>query len=112
VNSQLEALIMLQDIDLMIQEMTDLKTADQMSRIGFDVNEVGKLREARAEVARKIEPDLVTVYQRLMQRYPRAIVPVRNQVCLACFVKQPTKDLPTDEKIRTCQRCNRFLYYI
>jgi hypothetical protein len=112
VNAQLEALIMLQDIDLMIQEMTDQKTASEMSQIGFDVNEVGRLREARDEVADKIDPELVMVYQRLMQRYPRAIVPVRNQVCLACFVKQPTKDLPTDAKIRTCQRCNRFLYYI
>ena len=111
-NAQLEALIMLQDVDLMIQEMTDHNTASQMSRIGFDVNAVDNLREAREELIRKVDSDLFTVYQRLMQRYPRAVVPVRNQVCLACFVKQPTKDLPTDQTIRTCQRCNRFLYYI
>lgn len=111
-NAQLEALIVLQDIDLMIQEMSDKATASQMSQIGFDVNAVDRLREARDDVIRKLKPDLVASYQRLMQRYARAVVPVRNQVCLACFVKQPTKDLPTDHTIRNCQRCNRFLYYI
>lgn len=111
-NSQLEALIILQDIDLMIREMSDKATASQMSQIGFDVNAVDRLREARDDLIRKVEPDLFASYQRLMQRYPRAVVPVRNQVCLACFVKQPTKDLPTDQTIRCCQRCNRFLYYI
>jgi len=111
VNPQLEVLIMLQDIDLMIQEVSDKVTASQMSQIGFDVNAVDRL-QARDELIRKIDPDLFTSYQRLMQRYPRAVVPVRNQVCLACFVKQPTKDLPTDHTIRSCQRCNRFLYYI
>ena len=103
---------MLQDIDLLIQEMTDKKTASQMSRIGFDVDAVDNLREAREELIRKVDADLFAVYQRLTHRYPRAIVPCRNQVCLACFVKQPTKDLPTDQTVRTCQRCNRFLYYI
>jgi predicted nucleic acid-binding Zn-ribbon protein len=112
VNPQLETLIMLQDLDLMIKEMSDQKTASQMSRIGFEVEAVDNLREARQELARKIEPDLLAVYTRLMERYPRAIVPVRNNVCLACFLKQPTKYSTTDDKIRWCNHCNRFLYFI
>ncbi|HKY30976.1 MAG TPA: hypothetical protein VJV23_00450 [Candidatus Polarisedimenticolia bacterium] len=111
-NPQLETLIMLQDLDLMIREVTDKTTATQMTRIGFEVDAVDRLREARDELARKIDPDLLVAYERLMQRSQRAIVPVRNSVCLACFLKQPTKYLPTDQTIRTCNHCNRFLYYI
>lgn len=111
-NPQLEALIMLQDLDLMIQEMSDQKTASQLSRIGFEVNAVDSLQEARMELADKIKPELLSAYARLMERYQRAIVPVRNQTCLACFLKQPTKYSATDDAIRWCNNCNRFLYYI
>ena len=111
-NAQLETLIMLQDLDLMIKEMSDQKTASQMSRIGFEVDAVENLHEARGELARKINTELLTVYARLMEKYQRAIVPVRNGVCLACFLKQPTKYSPTDEKILRCNHCNRFLYFI
>lgn len=111
-NPQLETLIMLQDLDLMIKEMSDQKTANQMSRIGFEVNPVECLKEARAELARKINADHLTTYERLMNRYARAIVPVRNSVCLACFLKQPTKYNAADPILRLCSQCNRFLYFI
>ena len=111
-NPQLETLIMLQDLDLMIKEMSDQKTASQMSRIGFEVNAVDNLAEARAEIAAKIDAEHLAVYERLMQRYQRAIVPVRNSICLACFLKQPTKYSVSDEKILRCLHCNRFIYFI
>ena len=111
-NPQLETLIMLQDLDLMNKEMSDQKTASQMSRIGFEVNPVESLKEARAELARKINPDHLTTYERLMSRYARAIVPVRNSICLACFLKQPTKYNAADQIVRLCSQCNRFLYFL
>jgi len=111
-NAQLETLIMLQDLDLMMKEMTDSKTASQMSRIGFEVNAGENLAEARADLAGKVDPEMLVIYQRLMQRFQRAIVPVRNNICLACFVKLPTKYVATDEKIHRCNHCNRFLYFI
>ncbi|HZI95139.1 MAG TPA: hypothetical protein VFE84_12905 [Patescibacteria group bacterium] len=111
-NAQLESMIMLQDLDLMIKEVSDQKTAIQMSRIGFEVNAVDNLHEARQELANKIDPGLLSTYSRLMEKHQRAIVPVRNNVCLGCFLKQPTKYSATDEKIRSCNHCNRFLYFI
>ena len=111
-NAQLECLIMLQDLDLMIKEVSDQTTASQMSRIGFEVDAVHNLHEARQDLARKIDADLLSRYGRLMEKHQRAIVPVRNNVCLGCFLKQPTKYNSTDEKIRTCNQCNRFLYFI
>ncbi len=109
---QMEALIMLQDLDLLIKEMGDERTATQMTRIGFALSPVEDLREARDELARKVEPDLLAAYARLMQRYQRAVVPVRNNTCLACFLKQPTKYTTADDRVRACNNCKRFLYYI
>ena len=111
-NAQLETLIMLQDLDLMIKELSDQKTASQMSRIGFEMTAVDNLHEARQELSGKVEPDLLATYSRLMERYQRAIVPVRNNVCLGCFLKQPTKYNAADPKVRSCNHCNRFLYFI
>lgn len=110
-NPQLETLIMLQDLDLMIKEMSDKKTANQMSRIGFEVDAVENLQQARVDLARKVDAELLSTYDRLMQRYQRAIVPVRGSVCLACFLKQPTK-YSSDDQIRWCNHCKRFLYFI
>lgn len=111
-NPQLETLIMLQDLDLMIREMSDQATAKQMSRIGFAIDAVDSLVQAREDLARKINPDLLASYRRLMERGPRAIVPVRNNVCLACFIKQPTRYSGGEEKLLLCHNCNRFLYFI
>lgn len=111
-NPQLEALIMLQDLDLMIKEMSDQKTASQMTRIGFDVEAVENLTDARTEMAGKIMPEYLAIYERLMQRYQRAIVPIRNGICFACFLKQPTKYSISDQKVLKCYHCNRFLYFI
>ncbi len=111
-NPQLESLIVLQDLDLLIREMSDQKTASQMTQIGFEVNEIENLHEAREELAGKIDPDLLVAYSRLMERYQRAVVPVRNNICLACFLKQPTKYTAADQSVRCCNNCKRFLYFI
>ncbi|HET6373369.1 MAG TPA: hypothetical protein VFG76_08680 [Candidatus Polarisedimenticolia bacterium] len=111
-NPKLETLIMLQDLDLMIKEMSDKTTTTHMTRIGFELSPVDNLLEARQDLAHKVDPELLSSYNRLMERHERAIVPVRNNVCLACFIKQPTKYTTADDKIRWCNNCNRFLYYI
>jgi predicted nucleic acid-binding Zn-ribbon protein len=111
-NPQLEQLIMLQDVDLMIREMSDSKTASQMSRIGFEVEAIDNLQKARSDLAKKIKPELLSIYDRLIQKHQRAIVPVRDGVCLACFLKQPTRYSGTDDAIRFCNHCKRFLYFI
>ena len=112
-SSRLEQIIILQDLDLMIREMTDHKTASQFRKIGFAIDEAGRLQQARAEIAARIEKDLLNSYERLMKRYPRAVVPVKNGICLACFIKQPTQLTTADlDKVRFCEQCKRILYAI
>jgi predicted nucleic acid-binding Zn-ribbon protein len=112
-NSRLEQIIILQDLDLMIREMSDQKTASQLRKIGFEIDESGKLLETRAEIASQIDRAILNAYERLMQRYPRAVVPMKNGICLACFIKQPTQLSAADlEKVRFCEQCKRILYAI
>ena len=51
----LEQVIILQDLDLMIREMSDQKTADELRKIGFALDEAGRLKEAREEMAAKLD---------------------------------------------------------
>jgi predicted nucleic acid-binding Zn-ribbon protein len=113
VSSRLEQVIILQDLDLMIREMSDQKTAAQFRKIGFAIDEGGRLHEARGEIASRIDKDLLNAYERLMRRYPRAVVPVKNGVCLACFIKQPTQLTAADlDRVTFCEQCKRILYPI
>ncbi len=111
-NPQIETLIMLQDLDLMIREMSDQKTASRMSEIGFNVEQIDNLNKARADLAGKIDLDLLGTYYRLMKRYDRAIAPMRDSICLGCFLKQPTRYSGSEDTLRTCSHCKRFLYFI
>jgi predicted nucleic acid-binding Zn-ribbon protein len=109
----LEQIIILQDLDLMMREINDKKTAKKMRKIGFEIDGAGQLQEARDEIAAAIEKDTLSTYDRLMKRYPRAVVPVKKGVCLACFIKQPTQFSSADlDKVRLCHQCKRILYSI
>lgn len=112
-NPVLEQIIILQDLDLMIREISDQKTASQLRKIGFEIDEAGALQAARDEIAAKVDREVLGTYKRLMAKYPRAVVPVKNGICLACFIKQPTQYSSSDsEKMRLCQQCKRILYAI
>ena len=112
-NSQLELLIMMQDLDLMITELSNGQTADQEKKLGFNLKQHDTLQKAREDLAAKVDHELLTHYEKLHDRYKRAIVPVKNNTCLACFLKQPTL-FSTDkmDEIRTCDHCSRILYLL
>lgn len=106
---RLRRLVALQDIDGMIQETT----AEQ--QLGFATEGLHRLQEMRAEVAKDIFPPFLRTYEQLRKRYKRAVVPVKNEICLGCFVKLPTS-LSTKGKenisIFRCENCGRILYWV
>ena len=112
-NPQLELLIMLQDLDLMISDLSDGSTATQEKELGFNLEQQDTLRQAREDLAGKVDKELLAHYGKLHVRYKRAVVPVKNNVCLACFLKQPTQySTEQMEEIRTCENCSRILYLL
>lgn len=104
----LELLVTLQDLDVMI---TDI---DQVRQIGFKVAGKEKLEEARNELVRKLSKSLLYNYENLRKRYKRAIVPVKDDICLGCFMRIPTSLITrgrSDQDVINCEGCGRVLYW-
>ena len=107
--SDVELLVSLQDLDLMIEE------ADDVKKLGFSVTGSEELKNARAELAASIGRPLVARYERLRAKLKRAVVPVKNDICLGCFLRQPTSRAAKgreDEQLFTCENCGRMLYWL
>ena len=112
-NSQLEKILMLQDLDLMINDLGDSDKASEEEKLGFAMDQLGALEKARQDLATEIDRKLIVHYDQLQGRYKRAVVPVKNNVCLACFLKQPTQySTEQMEQVRTCENCSRILYLL
>lgn len=112
-NTQLEKILMLQDLDLMIHDLGDSDIASAEKKLGFAMDQMGALQKAREDLATEIDGQLIQHYDKLVGRYKRAVVPVKNNVCLACFLKQPARYLTHKmENVRTCESCGRILYLL
>lgn len=105
---QLELLVALQDLDLMIREIEDVQ------ELGFETRGREKLQEARDELTGKIQKPLLHNYEKLRGRYRRAVVPVKGEVCLGCFMRIPTALFTrgrSDQEVLLCEGCGRILYW-
>lgn len=105
---QLELLVALQDLDIMIKDITDV------GELGFDVEGKEKLEEARNDLMSKIQKPMLSNYEKLKSRYKRAIVPVKDDICLGCFMRIPTSLITrgrSDQDVILCEGCGRILYW-
>jgi predicted nucleic acid-binding Zn-ribbon protein len=105
---QLELLVALQDLDIMIKDIVDV------GHLGFDVEGKEKLEEAREELQSKINKSILSNYGKLKSRYKRAIVPVKDDICLGCFMRIPTSLITrgrSDQDVILCEGCGRILYW-
>jgi predicted nucleic acid-binding Zn-ribbon protein len=113
IEEQVKLLVALQDLDLMIKEAEDSDTSSEMKQMGFKLEGIGALQDARQALAGRIRPQLLNRYERLSKSYGRAVVPVTGNLCLGCFVKLPTSypSLKTKNTLLTCENCGRILYF-
>ncbi len=112
-DEQMKLLVALQDLDLMIREAKDSDTSSEMKQMGFKLEGIEELQEARANLAKRLRPQLLNRYERLSKSYGRAVVPVTSNLCLGCFVTLPTSypSLKTKNPLLTCESCGRILYF-
>jgi predicted nucleic acid-binding Zn-ribbon protein len=106
---QLRFLVALQDIDNMLQE------SETEEELGFKTEGPDKLLAMREEVAEKIDMQMRRIYERLHEKYRRAVVPVKDDICLGCFVKLPTSLTGRGKEnilIFRCENCGRILYWL
>jgi predicted nucleic acid-binding Zn-ribbon protein len=107
----LNLLVELQDLDLMIREAA----VQEEKKLGFEIKDVSRLQEARQNLADALSPEVLRRYERLMERYERAVVPVYKGICLGCFMSLPTaqaQNVKRQEGIKGCENCGRILYWL
>ena len=110
--SGVDALLELHDLDLQLSEARAPVAVARLRKLGFEPSEPGVLERARLRLVAVTERRWVQHYERALQRYGRAVVGVRQRVCLGCFVTLPTSAAPgPGESLTLCESCGRILYW-
>lgn len=77
--------------------------------------ELVKLQTERAELARQIDPDLLSRYERLLKsKRDAVVVPIRNGNCGGCHLHVPPQVCLTARsgtELVSCDYCGRILYW-
>ena len=107
-NKSLEYLLQLQQIDIQIKEK------DVEEKLGFKINDIESLKEAREKIVAKLGQQLYNKYERIKNAYGNSVVSVVDGICLGCFSVLPTalvSQKDKNEKIINCPNCGRFLFW-
>lgn len=112
-SEQLQALVRLQDIDLLLREARDPKIAGYEARLGFALPNLGRVERARRRLASQIDDRLLQTYERMSRRFDRVVVSVEHRVCQGCRMSLPTSSASRSASgvtLENCQNCGRILY--
>jgi len=106
------ALLELHDLDLQLSEARAPSAIAKLRKLGFEPSEPAALERVRHRLIAGTERRWLQHYERALQRYGRAVVGVRERVCLGCFVTLPTSAAPgTGVSLTLCESCGRILYW-
>src|SRR5690349_2733312 len=108
-------LVQLQDLDIMIREISDPERARELKTLGFEMTGLERLKTARTHLAQSIDKRWLVVYERLAKKHGRAVVPVGDKACLGCFQGLPGSfysELSADRPVKLCETCGRILYLL
>ncbi len=115
VKQQLNLLRTLEELDLILKDMA----SPDYKKIGFKTPKptldfLKTAEKERADIAHKIEPNLIASYERIMKRYGgRVVIQVINGFCGGCYIKLPSESISRCRtEITNCPNCGRFLYWV
>ena len=114
-HEQLLLLVTLQDLDTLIKESQDKDRKAELENLGFSLENLGPLRDAREKLVKRIDLRYLRVYERLHAKHGRAVVPVENKTCLGCFQSVPPSFFSTitrNQPVKVCENCGRILYLL
>ncbi len=114
-HEQLHLLVNLQDLDTLIREAKDQVRREELESLGFSLDNMGPLEAARQKLTGKIDRRYLRVYERLIAKHGRAVVPVENRTCLGCFQGVPPSffsEITADQPVKVCENCGRILYLL
>jgi len=98
------------DLDVMLREADDLRA---WGRLGFELDQVAVLERERDKLLAGLDPRWTLLYDRAHRRYGRGLTPVRERVCMGCFVRLPASAAPSlgEAMLHLCESCGRLLYW-
>lgn len=109
--TQPQALLELQDIDLLLAELAEPARA-RLRKLGLETGDPAVLERLRARHLGGIDRRWLHHYERAQGRYGRGVAMVRERVCQGCFITLPTSAAPSgDEALTLCESCGRVLYW-
>jgi predicted nucleic acid-binding Zn-ribbon protein len=111
----LQTLVMLQDLDCMIAEVSSKDMKNVEKKMGLKIKGEDQLQEARERLEQSLPPAVLSKYHKLMKRFGRAVVPVVGNNCMGCYVSVPKRLMVREignRELRNCERCGMFLYWV
>lgn len=98
------------DLDVILREANDRRA---WGRLGFGIGAVEGLEQERDRLLASIDPRWTLLYDRAHRRYGRGLTPVRERVCMGCFVRLPASATPAagGAMLHLCESCGRLLYW-
>ena len=114
-HEQLKLLVSLQDLDTLIKESQDKDRKAELENLGFSLENLGPLRDARDKLVKRIDLRYLRIYERLHGKHGRAVVPVENKTCLGCFQSVPPSffsEITRNQPVKVCENCGRILYLL
>jgi predicted nucleic acid-binding Zn-ribbon protein len=117
-DAQLEILLQIQDLRAQRRELAEGHPKREVQAEAFQLQAdaaIARLDEKIAEVVAELAPGVRQRYERLAAGTERTVAPAINGVCYGCFVSVPISlwsDPVERERLRNCDRCGRFLYFV
>ncbi|PYQ56738.1 MAG: hypothetical protein DMF53_24605 [Acidobacteria bacterium] len=108
--TQIRNLLWLQEIDSLLQDLDDAAMRKKEKALGFTLGSTARLQAERGRIAQGLSPEALKRYEQVRRRHTRAVVPVRQGVCMGCFTIRPTMNANQHQSLDTCERCSRILF--
>ena len=102
---------------LATQESLLSKKRDELESSGLKIQgNIDQLKDERDQLEKQIQDEILQQYKKIaLARNQIALAEAKDQSCQACHVRlrpQLFNEIKTNQKIITCESCNRILYYI
>lgn len=102
----------LHEVDGLGDELESPEGRRRLTRLGFAPGTAESLARERERLLEAMGRRWAQHYRRARQRYGRAVVRVRERVCVGCFITLSTSASPGPGEVLTvCESCGRILYW-
>jgi len=112
-NRQLNILVDLQNKELSLRDARDPEKAKQFEELGFAMDP-DKIQADIDKLLDEVDARHRGYYERLKQRFPDPVVPVRDGHCTGCYANVPTSftSVTKENKVQSCESCGRIIFQI